>query len=250
MNDPYVDSDTARLIHSTALIATERSAVVTLIGGPGTGKSTALAELARRNPRAALITMSPARDSMTAMLNLIIEAFGWYSRGGSIEILDQIICDGLAHAVEFDRYLIVDEAQVLTGKLLYQLVRYHKPPLGLPIVFAGNQHTLKKTKATAAAIAQIDSHVFTKLEIGTLTAGDVDDFAAEFNVEFSAGNSEAYALLRRYGHQRPPPALCQLLRKARHRTGSGPIRLPVIREAIKSLNGLNTLKALFNIEAA
>jgi len=236
----FVETPTARSMRQLAEWAILAGCVVLLSGPAGVGKTAALAEIARRDRRAALLTMTPAQRSMRGTLVGVAAAFEWQCSRQHIWDIDDVLKSLVPGAVEAGRYLVVDEAQLLHHDVQRQLLSYYDA-FGLPIIFAGNDHALKKTRANAAAFDQIASRIAKHLRIKGITAGDIDAFGIEFNVE----GKDAYEALRHFGAGRNCRDLMNLLEEAHRLAGTERIQLPIIREAVHCLHGPDALKHLF-----
>lgn len=216
-----------------------------LISGPaGTGKTAALTEITRNDMKAALLTITPAQKSMRGTLTLVASAFEWHFNRQHVWQIDGILMDLLPDAAKAGHYLIVDEAQLLHFEAQRQLLAY-SDAFGLPIIFAGNDYVLKKTRANAVAYDQIESRITKHIRIKGITAGDIDAFCVEFNVE----GIDAYELMRRFGTGRNCRDVVNLLEEAVRLAGADRIRLPIIREALHCLHGTGAVKHLFSKQA-
>jgi len=146
---------------AVGLVATGR--MNALITGPaGVGKTEALAEAARRDKRAVMVTVTPAEKSMRSVLALVMEAFAFDTYNSDLASMAEVLRHRLPDRAAVGSYLIVDEAGILGGDSMRQLLTYsdnHDFPL--PIIFAGNEHSLKRTRANAAAFDQIMSRMTT-----------------------------------------------------------------------------------------
>ncbi len=240
----FVDTPTARLIRQQVQWATLARCNILITGPAGVGKTAALEAMVRGDRKAAMMTVTPARRSMRAALAGVTAAFGWAHDRQHIPDIDDVLRTRLTGIADDGRYLIVDEAQLLHHDVHRQLLTYHDQ-FGLPIVFAGNDHALKRTRANEAAYDQIASRIAKHVRIRALMPGDIDAFGVEVNVE----GRDAYELLRRFADGRNCRDLVNLLEEARRLAGSDRLLLPVIREAIHCLHGPDALKRLFALQA-
>lgn len=240
----YVPTPTASVIFNHVERARLVRCNILITGAAGVGKTAALTFIARADRKAAMMTATPARRSMRATLLGVTDAFGWPHDRQHISDVDDVLRNRLPDAIEAGRYLVVDEAQLLHHDVHRQLLHYYDA-FGLPIVFAGNEHVLKKTRVNAAAFDQIASRIATHVRLKGITAGDIDAFGVEFNVE----GKDAYELMRCFGAGRNCRDVVHLLEEAHRLAGADRIRLPIIREAVRCLHGRDALKQLFTPQA-
>lgn len=236
MNTRFVDTPTSRLIRQQVEWATLARCNVLVTGPAGVGKTASLTEIAASDPKAAMMTVTPARQSMRAVLTDVTKAFGWVINRQHIPDIDDVLRTRLTYG-DLGRYLIVDEAQLLHHDVHRQLLSYHDQ-FGLPLIFAGNDYTLKKTRSNGAAYDQIATRIAKHVRVKAVSPGDVDAFGIEFNVE----GRDAYALLRRFSESRNCRDLVHLLDEAGRLSGTDRIAITDIREAIHCLCGPNALK--------
>lgn len=97
---------------------------------------------------------------MKAVLTMVMDVFGLDTGTNHVLSMVETLRRRLPDRAADGRYLIVDEAQFLAGDVMRQLLTYadHREA-PLPIVFAGNEHTLKKTHANFAAFDQIETRI-------------------------------------------------------------------------------------------
>ncbi len=231
----YVDTPTARLVLGAAEWSADSRQNVLITGPAGVGKTHALKEAARRDKRAVLITMAPARHSMRGVLSMVLEAFRLDSSSMHIGAMADVLDHRMPYEAAAGRYLVVDEAQLLPAGAMRQLLTYSDhDEWPLPIVLAGNEHALKKTRANAAAYDQIRSRMTKHVQIRAMSTGDVEAFCVDWNVE----GREGYAAMQAFGAGRNCREIDKLLIQARQFAGAtGPIRAGAIGDAITALYG-------------
>jgi hypothetical protein len=229
----FVETELARDVREAVEWACLRRWPIVVTGPAGIGKTTALAELARSNDRAAFVSITPGHKSMRQMLAMICDAFGSQVDRYQIHDLADVLDYRLPIAAENGRFLIVDEVQLLGGQELLQLVKYSELFL-LPVVLAGNEYALKKTRANAAAFDQVESRIGRFVRFKGVTEGDLAAFCAEHNVE----GPDAHKLVIRFGSTRFLREVMKLLGEARQFAGAtGSIRHAHLVDALKNLYG-------------
>jgi hypothetical protein len=245
----FVETPTARTIFQEVEFAVSTGNHCLITGRAGVGKTAALTELARRDRRAAYMTMLPAQASLRGVIRAAGAAFGHdCTRQHIYQIDEDFRYRVLPLIVEQERYLIVDEAQMLPLLAVRQLQAYadHAQLYGMgsmPIVFAGNEFTLKRTRANAEGHDQIISRIgngHRPLHIKGISAGDVEAFCVEFAVE----GMDAYAVMRDFGKGRNCRVVLSVLEEAQRLAGAKPVRVATIREALLSLHGPEAVKVV------
>ena len=206
---------------------------VAIIGEPGVGKTTALAHIARSRSKVAFITITPANRRLKSMLMMLIDAFDILTDAFYTADLAGVLEHNLGDKAAFGWTLIVDEVQLLDAEAVFQLCKYCELFL-LPLILAGNSHSLHRTRANASAIDQVRSRIGRWVTIDGVSTEDLREFAVDANVE----GKEAHALVVAYGLKQSLREVARLLAEARDIAGeSGSIRLPALHEALASILG-------------
>lgn len=219
---------------------------VAIIGEPGVGKTTAMAYIAASRDKVAFVTGMPSNRRLKAFLSVLVDAFGIATDAKFAADLASVLEYSLPYRAEQGWSLIVDEVQLLDADAVFQVCKYAEL-FALPIVLAGNSHSLKRTRANASAIEQIRSRVSNWLVIDGVSEADVREFGVNANVE----GKDAYALLTRYGLKTSLREVTRLLHEARVFAGtSGPIRRQAIAEALTSLLGPKKAATIITDRAA
>lgn len=200
-----------------------------VIRGPaGIGKTTALADLAEKDRNAVLVSASGMKKHLLQMMRLIADALGiWHDGHGGVDAYSAIV-RGVPEVAERGYYLIIDEAHRLnldTIREVFDLWEHCR----LPIILCGNYDVAKKTRAGAAAFAQVSSRIGKEVNLSTLEPNDFVMIGVERNVE----GKGAYDALITYGMKTSMREAVQLLDAARLLAGPhGSIRLQHIQETV------------------
>lgn len=238
----YIDTPTARIVRDNVQWAAKVSNNLLITGPAGIGKTAALNEVLRQDKRAVLITITPAQRAIGPVLSMVTEGFGYSSHSLSISALHGLLSECLPYEAAAGRHLMVDEAQLLPADAMRQLLTYSdRTDWPLTIVFAGNEHALKRTRANAAGYDQIRSRIGKHVQIKGISSGDIEGFCIDWDVEAR----DAYALMHAFGASRNCREVDKLLSEARRLTGSaGSIKAAAIRDAITSLYGRELARKL------
>jgi DNA transposition AAA+ family ATPase len=231
----FVRTSTVKLIEVAFQRAKASSMIepIAIIGEPGVGKTTALAHLATTHPDIAFITAMPTNRRLKTFLAAMVDAFGIRTDAKFASDFASELERALPQLAGRGWSLIVDEVQVLDSDAVFQLCKYAEL-FRLQVIFAGNSHALKRTRANASAIEQIRSRVSTWVTIDGVTEADIVEFGVNANVE----GKDAYALLSRYGLKTSLREVVRLLEAARACAGkSGPLRRQAIAEGLALLLG-------------
>lgn len=238
----FVHTATVRLIEDAFARSVGGNPIepVAIVGAPGVGKTTALARIASTRPAVAFVTVTPSNRRLKALLSMLIDVFGIPSDSRYTSGLASILEYNLRGFAEAGWSLIVDEVQLLDADAVFQLCKYTEL-FGLPLILAGNSHSLRRTRANASAIEQVRSRVSTWLVIDGVSEADITEFGVNANVE----GKDAYGLLTHYGLKASLREVVRLLAEARIFAGSkGPIRRPALVDALASLLGPQKASAL------
>ena len=238
----FVETATVRLIVSAYEKALGSAVIepVAVIGEPGVGKTTALAYIAASRDNVAFVTVMPSGRRLKAFLSVLIDAFSIATDAKFESELASVLEYNLPYFASRGWSLIVDDVQLLDDNAIFQLCKYSEL-FGLPVVLAGNGHSLKRTRANASAIEQVRSRISNWLIIDGISEADIMEFGVNANVD----GKDAYALLTRYGLKTSLREVVRLLAEARVFAGkSGPIRRPALADALTSLLGPKNAAAL------
>ncbi len=233
--DRFVRTSTVQLIEEAfaTAIAARLVEPVAIVGEPGVGKTTALAEIARTRGSVAFITVTPTDRRLKATLAMVVDALRIPTDAFYAADLASALEYNLASYVDSGWSLIVDEVQLLDAEAVFQLCKYSEL-FRLPLILAGNSHSLKRTRANASAIEQVRSRIGRWLVIDGVSTDDLREFAIDANVE----GKDAHELVIRYGRKQSLREVVRLLDAARGFAGeAGSIRLPALQEALASILG-------------
>jgi hypothetical protein len=132
-----------------------------------------------------------------------------------------------------------DEAQNIPLSFLKDIVDWPQR-FGVPVLISGNEHLLKRTKASGAAFDQIDSRIGKRIRLVAPTREDFETIAIDFDV-FGTDARNACAA---YGANTSIRALVSMLETARTFADSGKLGLEEIRRAVVFKDNTNALKLL------
>jgi len=139
------------------------------VGGSGGGKTTAALEFARKHPNTTIITVDPARGSVTKILRLISYRVQSVRGGSSDETLNMII-EKLRNSHQF---LIFDESQFLAWSH-FELIRAIWDATGIGIVYLGMPRLYSQMKGNKSYLwDQIFSRISIARSVDTVTRDDV-----------------------------------------------------------------------------
>ncbi len=234
----FVETESFREVSEAVDFALRTRWPIVITGPAGVGKTAAISEIAHRDPRAAFVTIMPSSKSMRALLRMACEAFGFWTERSYRDDLHDILRHQLPGAAEGGRFLIVDEVQLLGGLEVLELVKFSEL-YRLPVVLAGNEYAVKRTRANAAAFDQVSSRVGRWLRFRGVSETDLIAFCVDHNVE----GRDAYDLIVRFGKRRFLREVVKLLAEARQFAGEkGPIRAAHITDAMAYLYGPDTAR--------
>ena len=167
----WVDTPTSQAITRALTFARVRPAIAAVYGGAGVGKTTTLTHYAQTFPNVWIVTASPSRSSMAAMLREIgaaleLQSGGWQNRALSRDII---------HRLSGTRgLLVIDEAQHLTLPALEEVRSIHDAA-GVGVALCGNESVYSRLSGGTrrAEFAQLFSRAAPKLRLTSPQAGDV-----------------------------------------------------------------------------
>lgn len=223
-------SVSARIEDAVAFAQTTNLTVV--IRGPaGMGKSSALADIARRrSDRAVALEIVQSGRTVKGLLSSVVAAMGISTYRVNVSDLHDILHSRLYDMACSDRFLMIDEVQNadLNGIRCLLGLQEHTH---VPLVLCGNAAALKRTASAAAAFDQIEDRVGKWVELVRPAADDIRDIAMAWGVE----GVESFDAIVTYGQKMTIRKTVRLLRICREITGGAPIRFDHIVIGIQYL---------------
>lgn len=228
LDHPFVETSVSRRICQTADLARELGTNAAVVGAPGIGKTAALREYERSNPRARLIVIDHVLSK--SMRHLLMALIGVESHGGTGDI----------YSLErhFKRYdytnhiYLIDEAQNLPLAHLRQLLHLSVEDGGqLTFVFCGNNEVLKRVNTDQGAFAQISRRVTFRENVDAITEEDADKLAGAYGAE----GMDAFHMLRKVAARHHADGLVKVLGLARKLTRTATVSAEHIRTALDHL---------------
>ncbi len=238
----HVETSIFREIVASVGYAREARQAVAISGPAGLGKTHALTWLAERESSVAYWSVPNARSSVRAATKAIINAFGCSIDHEHTDQLWEYLTTIVQGPASAGDVLLIDEAQRLSLNILLDIVDFPER-YGFPVVIAGNDELLKRTRVTSGAFDQISSRCAKHVILTKPSRVDLNILAADFDVL----GPEARAAAIAYGFNTSIRKLVALLEFARGLADRGPIRLAELREAAVfhygGSQGLSLLKA-------
>lgn len=183
----YVPTRTASEIIETLIIAQRAPAMVTIVLGPGMGKTYTTRHYAATHPHVTIMTMTPTTGDARTMLRVLGRAVGvWEHR--RVEA-DAAIGDKLRRNGR-ETLLIVDEAQYLDDQAVDQL-RYYLDTVRVGIALVGNEEFAGRYMGSARdadgrlkpAFAQVHRRITKRLHRARPLREDIDAYVAAWRVD-------------------------------------------------------------------
>lgn len=235
-------------ISSTVAVGTAISVALQLdypslvLGEAGTGKTTALVHHAAVQD-AIYCHASSATKTTRGLFKALLSAAGWVSASKFERDLADVVYS------RFDpwgksrgRMLIVDEVQNVGLEALRELLNLQET-CRLPMVLAGNDARLARTRSHDSALEQITSRIGLRVRLPRPTAEDCSAIAKAFGV----GDDRALAALSAFGQGTSLRDLSRILEIIT--LGGGPVARRHVEQAVRSVHG-HDAAALKLLEAA
>jgi DNA transposition AAA+ family ATPase len=227
-------------VEDVTIFARTMASAGAVIGPPGIGKTFALEDIARKDPKAVYIRISPATGTYKAALDEIAKGLQIKTSHESAAQIQQAIEHHLQfRGAEFEGplvcdppILLIDEAQDLDLSILKQIVDFPYR-FRVPVVVCGNADLLKRTRVRSGAYEQIASRVAKR----AILAAPCDQDFQSIAVDFDVCGMDAHKACVAFGRNTSIRALVQMLEAARGLAGSGPLRLDEIKSAATWLVG-------------
>jgi DNA transposition AAA+ family ATPase len=142
-----------------------------LSGEPGVGKTTALAAVVERLAGARMVTLSPARKSVSAAMALICEGLGGPVGRRPTADSREYVCNFVGYgSIEL---IILDECQHCDDETLEELRSIHDET-GVGLLFCGNARFRRAVSIVREDFGQFTSRVGMRLAIKQPERGDVE----------------------------------------------------------------------------
>jgi len=177
----YVATPTGERIVELLQHAQHVPDVVTIVGAPGTGKTSALCYYTRNSPNVFKFVADNTMNSVPALLRTLSVALDIH-RTGSQDQMSRAIMRKLQLAGQ--ALIIVDEAQHLTPLLFDQLRVYHDQ-CGAGLALAGNADVVRLVKggSTGRDFSQLTSRVGMRLSRPKPIRGDAEALLDAWKVD-------------------------------------------------------------------
>jgi len=143
-------------------------------GEPGVGKSTAARRYVADNPRAYLVTMSPATSALVPSLARIGEALGAFPGSSGACAWSDAIRVALSRQIA-PQVLLIDEAHHLSDAAVEE-VRAIYDANHVGVVFIGSREI--RERWSGKRWAQLTSRVFQRIDVAGPVPGDIDAICA------------------------------------------------------------------------
>lgn len=178
----WVETPTSQAITRALVFARAKAAIAAVYGGAGVGKTTTIKRYAQSTPNVWIVTASPSRASMAAMLREIgvalkLHGSGWQNRSLSNDIIRNL------HGTR--GLLVIDESQHLSLQAVEEIRRIHDDDeTSVGLVFSGNENVYSRLTGGSrrADFAQLFSRVGRKVHIGLPTTGDVNAILSAWGI--------------------------------------------------------------------
>jgi len=181
-NIKFVDTPTARQIFELLTYCNDNKDIGAIVGKPGVGKTTALRQYVLAGKGVTYCTITPAVNSMTAVMKLLITQLGYYAET-RIAANHEIIIDLLER--DYVGLVIIDEAQLLNDQIIDEL-RCLYDHSNFPLVFSGNAELKSRFNNTRiASFAQFTSRIGIRLEIDEPRPGDIKTICDSLGIDGS-----------------------------------------------------------------
>lgn len=181
-SDEWVPTRTGDAIENALYFAHGTPSIAVIYGGAGVGKTTAIKRYREINAYVWVVTSSPARGSLIAVLIDVMAAI--QMRGLETRRPDQCSRDIIERLSHTRSLLIVDEAQHLQVSALEELRAIHDAA-GIGLCLSGNENVYAKLTGgnRKAEFAQFFSRIGHRLALRTPAPEDVAAILARWGVE-------------------------------------------------------------------
>lgn len=166
----FVGTPTAARVLATLAYAQMGADIVTIYGGAGLGKTSAIMHYQVSNPNVWVATMTPSTAGVVTALEEICEAMALATGGGARKM-----AKGVARRVrDTHGLLVIDEAQHLSVQALDEIRAIHDAT-GIGIALVGNEGVFSRMAGgrNAQQLDRLFSRVGKKLPLRSSTEADV-----------------------------------------------------------------------------
>ncbi|MEX1034415.1 MAG: AAA family ATPase [Sneathiella sp.] len=185
----YVETPTAKSIMNLLDYCKVENDIGVIVGKPGVGKTTALKRNAMTGKAVKFCPMSPALNSMGAMLKYLVETICYYHPEAQLHANHEHLMNVVEQSAV--GMLIIDEAQMLSDQIIDEL-RCLYDHNNFPLIFCGNADFRSRFNNTkAASFTQFTSRVGVRFDIDEPRDGDVEAICDSLRIDRSA-NTRKY----------------------------------------------------------
>jgi DNA transposition AAA+ family ATPase len=246
-DDFFVETTITRGVRASVEYALQSKTAVVIKGKAGQGKTaTLLREIDRRRPIArgiywrANVGDRTARAALCSLADILGDHYGsHFSNASSAKAAFEAIEEFLTGWQGWHDFLVVDEAHKIDVSVLQEISDFPYRH-GFPVVFCGNDKLLKRSRATAGALDQIESRCGRQFIVGEASEEDHKAIAAAYGV---VGKDALQACVQ-FAAKQSIRELVEMLSAARAGSTGGDIGSNEIREAtafLKKKRGLRML---------
>lgn len=166
---PTAETAVIDLIREVIATTQDEAGIAVIIGGAGSGKTTAIRQYEEESRSALIVDVDPS-FSQVVLMNAIAHTLGLEDKGGMNAVIDRII-NALTGR---DAVLIIDEADYLSDGSLELVRRIINDKARIGVVLVGLPTLEYKIRSFKTNHEQIASRVGALLKIGNLTRGDAE----------------------------------------------------------------------------
>lgn len=245
--DFFVETTITRGVRASVEYALQSKTAVVIKGKAGQGKTaTLLREIDRRRPFArgiywrANVSDATPRAALCSLADILGDHYGsHFSNASSAKAAFEAIEEFLTAWQAMGDFLVVDEAHKIDISVLLEVSDFPYRH-GLPVIFCGNDKLLKRSRATAGALDQIESRCGRQFIVGEASEEDHKAIATAYGVV----GREALNACVQFAAKQSIRELVEMLGAARAGSAGSDIGSNEIREAaafLKKKRGLRML---------
>lgn len=239
----FVDLSATKTVSQAVKVALQLDYPSLVLGEAGTGKTTALVHMAAVVDRAIYCHASHSSKTVRGMYELLLKAAEWNTNSTFTRDLADIAYSRFDPWGEArGRLVIVDEVQNLGLDALRELLNLQET-CRLPMVLAGNDARLARTRSHDSALEQITSRIGFRARLPRPSSEDCQTLASAFGVT----DSKAVAALASFGQGTSLRDLSRILEIVT--LGGSAVAMRHVEQAVRSVHG-HDAAALKLLEAA